>query len=47
MIKREAAEASPNGKPAMLNGLVTTLTAPEDVPQQLREVFGQLQELAH
>ncbi|WLQ45620.1 hypothetical protein P8A22_37980 (plasmid) [Streptomyces laculatispora] len=47
MIKREAAEASPNGKPAMLNGLVTTLTAPEDVPQQLREVFGQLQKLAH
>ncbi|WP_145501102.1 ATP-dependent endonuclease [Streptomyces sp. CFMR 7] len=47
MIKREAEEASPNGKPAMLNGLVTTLTAPEDVPQQLREVFGQLQELAH
>ncbi|MEU3002228.1 hypothetical protein [Streptomyces sp. NPDC006995] len=47
MIKSEAAEASPNGKPAMLNGLVTTLTAPEDVPQQLREVFGQLQELAH
>lgn len=47
MIKREAAEASPNGKPAMLNGLVTTLTTPEDVPQQLREVFKQLQELAH
>ncbi|MCQ1581854.1 ATP-dependent nuclease [Streptomyces parvus] len=47
MIKSEAAEASPNGKPAMLNGLVTTLTAPEDVPQQLREIFKQLQELAH
>ncbi|MFI1191250.1 ATP-dependent nuclease [Streptomyces californicus] len=47
MIKSEAAEASPNGKPAMLNGLVTTLTTPEDVPQQLRDVFKQLQELAH
>ncbi|MFD5748896.1 ATP-dependent endonuclease [Streptomyces sp. NPDC127033] len=47
MIKKQAAEVSPNGKPAMLNGLVSTLTTPEDVPQQLREAFDQLQELAH
>lgn len=47
MIKQEAQETSPSGKPAMLNGLVTTLTTAEDVPQQLRDVFAQLQELAH
>ncbi|MFB4427029.1 ATP-dependent endonuclease [Streptomyces sp. QL37] len=47
MIKSQAEETSPSGKPAMLNGLVTTLTTAQDVPQQLREVFAQLQQLAH
>ncbi|MFE4960317.1 ATP-dependent endonuclease [Streptomyces sp. NPDC056653] len=47
MIKNQAGENSPKGKPAMVYGLATTLTAPEDVPQQLRDIFAQLQELAH
>ncbi|MFD6343113.1 ATP-dependent endonuclease [Streptomyces roseolus] len=47
MIKKEAEDNSPNGKPAMVYGLATTLTIPEDVPRQLREIFAQLQQLAH
>ncbi|AOT57238.1 MULTISPECIES: ATP-dependent nuclease [Streptomyces] len=47
MIKQEAEDKSPNGKPAMVYGLASTLTAPEDVPRQLREIFTRLQELAH
>ncbi|WP_327700493.1 hypothetical protein [Streptomyces decoyicus] len=47
MIKEQAADDSPSGKPAMVYGLATTLTAAQDVPQQLRDVFAQLQKLAH
>lgn len=47
MIKNGAAEKSPNGKPAMLYALAASLRKPEDVPEQLREVFGELQALAH
>lgn len=47
MIKTEAGERSPSGKPAMVYGLTTTLHRPQDVPQQLRDVFQQLQKLAH
>ncbi|MFJ6523446.1 ATP-dependent nuclease [Streptomyces filamentosus] len=47
MIKKEAEDTSPNGKPAMVYGLATTLTTAEDVPRQLREIFAQLQQLAH
>ncbi|MFH8574026.1 ATP-dependent nuclease [Streptomyces sp. NPDC017993] len=47
MIKEKAAEESPSGKPAMVYALATTLTTPQDVPQQLREAFTQLQELAY
>ncbi|MFB6819670.1 ATP-dependent endonuclease [Streptomyces sp. NPDC056347] len=47
MIKEEAEDNSPNGKPAMVYGLATTLTTPGDVPRQLREIFTDLQELTH
>ncbi|MFD9721168.1 ATP-dependent endonuclease [Streptomyces sp. NPDC059076] len=47
MIQNQADEYSPKGKPAMVYGLVTTLSTPEDVPQQLRDIFAQLQDLAH
>ncbi|WP_328545504.1 hypothetical protein [Streptomyces platensis] len=47
MIKEQAAEDSPSGKPAMVYALATTLTAAQHVPQQLRDAFTQLQELAH
>ncbi|MCX5402382.1 ATP-dependent endonuclease [Streptomyces sp. NBC_00102] len=47
MIKKEAEDNSPNGKPAMVYGLATTLTVPGDVPRQLREIFTRLQELTH
>ncbi|MET7528013.1 hypothetical protein [Streptomyces sp900116325] len=46
MIKNQAGESSLKGKPAMVYVLATTLTVPEDVPQQLRDIFAQLQELA-
>jgi putative ATP-dependent endonuclease of OLD family len=47
MIKEQAGKTSPSGKPAMVYGLTTTFDAPEDVPPQLRDIFTQLQELAH
>ncbi|MFE9046248.1 ATP-dependent endonuclease [Streptomyces sp. NPDC007818] len=47
MIKKEAEGNSPNGKPAMVYGLATTLTTADDVPRQLREIFARLQQLAH
>jgi hypothetical protein len=47
MIKEGAAEKSPNGKPAMLYALTAGLQKPEDVPKQLRQVFAELQALAH
>lgn len=47
MIRDQAQERSPSGKPDMLYSLTTTLQGAEDVPQQLREVFAQLQQLAH
>ncbi|MFF4799940.1 AAA family ATPase [Streptomyces sp. NPDC001351] len=36
----------PSGKPDMMFGLVSTLTSPEQVPAQLREIFGELRKLA-
>lgn len=47
MIKNDAEGNSPNGKPAMVYGLASTLTTPEDVPRQLREIFTHLQQLTH
>ncbi|MGW6958758.1 ATP-dependent nuclease [Streptomyces chartreusis] len=46
MIKQQAEENSPNGKTDMFYGLVTTLTAAEDVPRQLRDIFSEAQKLA-
>jgi putative ATP-dependent endonuclease of the OLD family len=46
MIKQQAQENSPNGKTDMVYSLVTTLTTAEDVPQQLREIFTEIQNLA-
>ncbi|MFF1716562.1 ATP-dependent endonuclease [Streptomyces sp. NPDC058268] len=46
MIKQQAQENSPNGKTDMVYGLVTTLTTAQDVPQQLREIFSEVQKLA-
>lgn len=47
MVKNEAAENSPNGKPAMLYALTAGLRKPEDIPKQLRRLFAELQELVH
>ncbi|MFE5593330.1 ATP-dependent endonuclease [Streptomyces sp. NPDC056549] len=47
MIQTQARDNSPNGKPAMVYGLVSTLTTAQDVPRQLRDIFADLQELAH
>ncbi|MCW5254485.1 hypothetical protein [Streptomyces sp. SHP 1-2] len=46
MIKQRAAESSPNGKADMLYALVSMLTTPEEVPQQLRDIFTEVQALA-
>ncbi|MFD5216777.1 hypothetical protein [Streptomyces tendae] len=46
MIKQRAAESSPNGKADMLYALVSMLTTPEEVPQQLRDISTQVQALA-
>ncbi|MFF5976934.1 ATP-dependent endonuclease [Streptomyces sp. NPDC012769] len=47
MVQNQARDNSPNGKPAMVYGLVSTLTTAQDVPRQLRDIFAHLQELAH
>ncbi|MFD3468122.1 ATP-dependent endonuclease [Streptomyces sp. NPDC058682] len=47
MIQNQAGDNSPNGKPAMVYGLATTLTTAQDVPRQLRDIFAHLQQLAH
>ncbi|MFE3410319.1 TOPRIM nucleotidyl transferase/hydrolase domain-containing protein, partial [Streptomyces mirabilis] len=36
----------PSGKPDMMFGLVSTLTSPDQVPAQLREIFGEIRKLA-
>ncbi|MFD4231357.1 ATP-dependent endonuclease [Streptomyces sp. NPDC058545] len=46
MIKQQAQENSPNGKTDMVYSLVTTLTTAQDVPQQLRDIFTEVQKLA-
>ncbi|MGW7571085.1 hypothetical protein ACWGJV_33070 [Streptomyces tendae] len=46
MIKQRAAESSPNGKADMLYALVSMLTTSEEVPQQLRDIFTEVQALA-
>ncbi|MFE7277424.1 ATP-dependent endonuclease [Streptomyces sp. NPDC057623] len=46
MIKQQAEESSPNGKADMLYALVSMLTTPEEVPQQLRDIFTAMQALA-
>ncbi|GAA2357103.1 MULTISPECIES: ATP-dependent nuclease [Streptomyces] len=43
---RQDSESAPSGKPDMMFGLVSTLTRPEQVPLQLREIFGRLRKLA-
>lgn len=47
MIQNQAEDNSPNGKPAMVYGLASTLTTAQDVPRQLRDIFAHLQQLAH
>jgi len=46
MKLRERSEFGPSGKPEMMYHLASSLTRPEDVPAQLREIFSQLRELA-
>ena len=46
MIKNEAAEKSPNGKPDAVYALATTLTAASDVPSGLRKIFIRAQAMA-
>ncbi|MEV0472952.1 TOPRIM nucleotidyl transferase/hydrolase domain-containing protein [Streptomyces prunicolor] len=43
---RTGSPNGPSGKPDMMFGLVSTLTSPDQVPAQLREVFGELRKLA-
>ncbi|WP_398997595.1 TOPRIM nucleotidyl transferase/hydrolase domain-containing protein [Streptomyces sp. CBMA152] len=43
---REKSPAGPSGKPDMMYELVSALTSPDQVPAQLREIFGQLRKLA-
>ncbi|MFD5660284.1 ATP-dependent nuclease [Streptomyces hirsutus] len=43
---RQNSESGPSGKPDMMFGLVSTLTSPEQVPSQLREIFSELRKLA-
>ncbi|MFH8472488.1 ATP-dependent nuclease [Streptomyces sp. NPDC018000] len=43
---REGSPNGPSGKPDMMFGLVSTLTSPDQVPAQLREIFGELRKLA-
>ena len=43
---RESSDSGPSGKPDAVFGLVETLTRAEDVPEQLRQKFIQLAELA-
>ncbi|WP_405942825.1 ATP-dependent nuclease [Streptomyces sp. NBC_00207] len=47
MLKEQAEHRSPSGKPDMVYKLTTTLQHAQDVPQQLRDAFEQLQRLAH
>ncbi|MFE6840046.1 ATP-dependent endonuclease, partial [Streptomyces sp. NPDC057705] len=47
MLKERAEHQSPGGKPDMVYKLTTTLRHAQDVPQQLRDAFEQLQRLAH
>ncbi|MEU9925244.1 AAA family ATPase [Streptomyces griseoluteus] len=46
MIKEQAAQTSPDGKDDMLYALVSTLTQADDVPEQLRNAFNDVQTLA-
>ncbi|MET8754712.1 hypothetical protein ABZW32_32145 [Streptomyces sp. NPDC004667] len=46
MIKEQAGETSPNGKPDMVFGLATNLRAAHEVPEQLRQFFAEVQALA-
>ncbi|ALV33243.1 AAA family ATPase [Streptomyces sp. CdTB01] len=43
---RNGSPNGPSGKPDMMFGLVSTLTSPDQVPAQLREIFGELRKLA-
>ncbi|MEF9907182.1 hypothetical protein [Streptomyces sp. P9-A2] len=43
---RQSSASGPSGKPDMMFGLVSGLTSPDQVPAQLREVFGKLKKLA-
>ncbi|WP_435210733.1 ATP-dependent nuclease [Streptomyces sp. bgisy034] len=43
---RSGSPNGPSGKPDMMFGLVSTLTSPDQVPAQLREIFGVLRKLA-
>ena len=43
---RTAATIAPTGKPDMLVGLALSLSAPDEVPQDLREKFASLIMLA-
>ncbi|MFF9025398.1 ATP-dependent nuclease [Streptomyces eurythermus] len=43
---RNGSPSGPSGKPDMMYGLVSTLTSPEQVPAQLRQIFGDLKKLA-
>ncbi|WP_405868653.1 AAA family ATPase [Streptomyces sp. NBC_01515] len=43
---RDGSPDGPSGKPDMMFGLVSTLTSPDQVPAQLREIFSQLRKLA-
>jgi putative ATP-dependent endonuclease of OLD family len=43
---REESELGPSGKPEMMYLLASSLTSPNDVPAELREVFSQLRDLA-
>ncbi|MYW54251.1 DUF2813 domain-containing protein [Streptomyces sp. SID8376] len=43
---QELSESGPGGKPEMMYELAMALDDPEDVPEQLRGVFGRLRELA-
>ncbi|MFD8563126.1 ATP-dependent endonuclease [Streptosporangium canum] len=42
----ERSESGPGGKPEMMYQLALTLTAPSDVPAQLRAIFAELKQLA-
>lgn len=45
-LLQASSEHGPGGKPQMMSDLAAALDGPEDIPQELRDVFDELRELA-